>query len=171
MKELRSRKPNRLKEYDYSQNGKYFITACAKNRLELFSSIAVGAAFCRPHNTDIGEIIENEIGVLARSYQGVSVDCYVIMPNHVHMIIGIERADSGRQDGGRQDGGRQNAAPTRTITQMVGQWKRVISMKIGYPIWQKSFHDHIIRNEAEYERIAKYIKHNPDTWMEDCFYQ
>ena len=128
----------------------------------MFSSIVVGAASCRPHNTEIGEIIENEIGVLSRSYPGVSVDCYIIMPNHIHMIICIEHADSGRQD----------AAPTtRTISQMISQWKRVISIKIGYSVWQKSFHDHIIRNEGEYKRIAEYIKHNPDTWREDSFYQ
>ncbi|MCL2009640.1 MAG: hypothetical protein FWG71_03730 [Synergistaceae bacterium] len=96
MKELPKRKPNRLKDYDYSQNGAYFVTICALGRMEIFSAITVGAASCRPRLTRTGEIIENEILTLSRTYEGVSVDCSVIMPNHVHMIIGIY--GNGRQD-------------------------------------------------------------------------
>ena len=132
----------------------------------------VGAASCRPHNdsmaphndsmathnTEIGNIIENEIAILSSSYHGVSVDCFVIMPNHIHMIICINWADGGRQD----------AAPT--ISQMINQWKRAISIKVGRSVWQKSFHDHVIRNENEYIKIAEYIENNPIRWEEDCFY-
>jgi len=171
VKELPVRKPNRLKDYDYSQNGRYFITICAKDQSELFS--IVGAASCRPHNdgmathndsmvthnTEIGNIIENEITILSSSYHGVSVDCFVIMPNHIHMIICINWADGGRQD----------AAPT--ISQMINQWKRAISIKVGRSVWQKSFHDHVIRNENEYIKIAEYIENNPIRWKEDCFTQ
>jgi len=163
VKELPVRKPNRLKGYDYSQNGRYFITICAKDQSELFS--IVGAASCRPHNdgmaphnTEIGNIIENEITILSSSYHGVSVDCFVIMPNHIHMIICINWADGGWQD----------AAPT--ISQMINQWKRAISIKVGRSVWQKSFHDHVIRNENEYIKIAEYIENNPIRWEEDCFY-
>ena len=154
------RKPNRLKNYNYGTNGKYFLTICAKDRLELFSTIDVGAAFCRPRYTNIGRIIEKEITVLSRSYDGVSVECFVIIPNHVHMIISIERMDGGRQD----------AAPTATISQMMNQWKRAVSMKVGYSVWQKSFHDHVIRDEHDYKKIAEYIENNPYVWTEDRFY-
>ena len=162
MKELPQRKPNRLKDYDYSHNGAYFVTVCAKDRLELFATINVGAASCRPCLTHAGEIIENEISALSRAYEGVSVDCFVIMPNHVHMIIGIY--DTWRYE----ENGRQNAAPT--ISRMMNQWKRAISIKVGYSIWQKSFHDHIIRNENDYRRVAEYVENNPQRWTEDCFY-
>ena len=111
-----------------------------------------------PHNTEIGNIIENEITILSSSYHGVSVDCFVIMPNHIHMIICINWVDDGRQD----------AAPT--ISQMINQWKRAISIKVGRSVWQKSFHDHVIRNENEYIKIAEYIENNPIRWKEDCFY-
>ncbi|MCL2010866.1 MAG: hypothetical protein FWG71_10055, partial [Synergistaceae bacterium] len=102
-------------------------------------------------------IIENEILTLSRTYEGVSVDCSVIMPNHVHMIIGI------------YGNGRQDAAPT--VPRMMNQWKRAVSVKVGYSVWQKSFHDHIIRDEDDYRRIAEYIENNPQTWTEDCFYR
>ncbi|MCL2008997.1 MAG: hypothetical protein FWG71_00435 [Synergistaceae bacterium] len=169
MKELPKRKPNRLKDYDYSQNGAYFVTICALGRMEIFSAITVGAASCRPFPQDhpsplycprlthTGEIIENEILTLSRTYEDVSVDCSVIMPNHVHMIIGI------------YGNGRQNAAPT--VSRVMNQWKRAVSIKVGYSVWQKSFHDHIIRDEDDYRRIAEYIENNPQTWTEDCFYR
>ena len=66
------------------------------------------------------------------------------------------------------DSGRQDAAPT--VSQMIKQWKRSISMKIGYSIWQKSFHDRIIRNEKEYRQIAEYIDNNPALWTQDYLF-
>ena len=96
--ELPVRKPNRLKGYNYRQNGKYFVTICAKNRLELFSTIDVGAASCRPRFTNVGKIIEDEVAVLSHTYQDVSVERHVIMPNHIHMIICINHIDNGRQN-------------------------------------------------------------------------
>ena len=162
MNDLPQRKPNRLIDYDYNQNGAYFVTICAKDRLELFATIDVGAAFCRPCLTHVGEIIENEISTLSHTYEGVSVDCYVIMPNHVHMIIGIYGTWR------NEENGRQNAAPT--ISRMINQWKRSVSIKIGFSPWQKSFHDHIIRNENDYRRITEYVENNPQRWTEDCFY-
>ena len=135
MNYLPVRKPNRLNGYDYSRNGAYFITICAKNRECLFGNIPVGAAFCRPHYSDIGVIVSNEINALSHTYQCVNIDCYVIMPNHIHMIICVNYLDDERQ----------NAAPT--VSRMINQWKRAISIKIGYSVWQKSFHDHIIREQ------------------------
>jgi hypothetical protein len=83
------------------------------------------------------------------------------------MIIGIH--DNGRH--GQIAGeihGRQDAAPT--VSRIVGQWKRAVSLKVGYSVWQKSFHDHIIRDMNDYRRIAEYIETNPQRWMEDCFH-
>jgi len=115
MSELPIRKSNRLKGYDYSQNGAYFVTICAKDCAELFGRIIVGAASCRPQLSEIGEIVESEILRLSHTYNGVSVDYYVVMPNHVHMIIAIYNED-----------GRQNAAPCIFIPVVVSchDWGR-----------------------------------------------
>ena len=102
------------------------------------------------------------------------------------MILVIEN-DDGRQgltthvSGVREKHGRQVAAPTNSPAQpppattniqtIVGHLKRFVSMQCGYSVWQKSFHDHIIRDEDDYRRIAEYIENNPQTWTEDCFYR
>ena len=163
MNERPTRKRNRLKDYDYSQNGAYFVTICAKDRKKLFCEITAAdsisnTAECYPYSrlqlTDIGQIVDNEISKLSSIYENVIVDIYVIMPNHVHMIIRIY--------------GQQDATPT--VSRIMNQWKRAISVRRGFSPWQKSFHDHIIRNEASYNKIAEYIENNPITWEEDCFY-
>jgi hypothetical protein len=80
--DLPVRKNIRLKDYDYSQNGAYFITVCAKDHLELFASIdVVGAAICRPHLTNVGEAIENALFNVPKIYNNVAIEKYVIMPN------------------------------------------------------------------------------------------
>lgn len=96
--ELIKRKQNRLTDYDYAQNGAYFITICVNDRKPILSSITVGADIIRPNNiklTNIGKVVDYSINSILLHYDGVFVDNYVIMPNHIHMIIRIEN------DGGR----------------------------------------------------------------------
>ena len=157
MKELQKRKNIRLDGHNYSDAGAYFITICVKDGHEILwdGEPFVGAASCRPRLSTAGEVVENEIAELSHIYDGVIVTNYVIMPNHIHMIVRIS------------ENGRQNAAPT--LSRIIGQWKRTISMKLTYSIWQKSFHDHIIRDENDYKKIAEYIENNPQKWTEDCF--
>jgi REP element-mobilizing transposase RayT len=159
MSELPKRKQNRLKGFDYSQNGAYFITICAKSRAELFGNIGVGAATCRPcvELSNTGLIIDAAIHRIHDVFRHVQIDQYVIMQNHVHLIIAVD-ANSGRQV----------AAPT--ISLIVGSMKRAVSVSAGFSPWQKSFHDHIVRNDDEYRRIAEYIATNPISWHEDCFF-
>jgi len=168
MTELPKRKPNRLAGYDYSKNGAYFVTICVKGRHEILCAIAtdecnetrtaiVGANCVRPQLTDIGKIVDSEIKQLSKTYTGVSVDCFVVMPNHIHMIILI-----------LDETGQIQFAPT--VSRIIKQWKGSVTKKIGYSIWQKSFHDHIIRNEEDYYQISEYINNNPVNWKEDCFY-
>ena len=101
MNELPKRKPNRLKDYDYSQNGAYFVTICTKNHENLFGAVIVGATCGRPclHLSAVGEIVENEIKRLSQIYDGAYVDCYVVMPNHVHMAIIIQQNENERAEG------------------------------------------------------------------------
>ena len=154
--ELQKRKPNRLKNYDYSQSGIYFITICTNNRKPILSKIennadTVGANCVRP--SAIGLIIEKEILIMDSVYDNVKVDNYVIMPNHIHLLIRIE------------DSGRTQFAPT--INRIIKQFKGSITKQIGQSIWQKSFYDHIIRDDEDYLIKAQYINDNPSKWLDD----
>ena len=169
------RKPNRLPGYDYASHGAYFVTICTAKKEPLFWEGAhpgdnndrggnhVGAAISRPQATlqlsPAGRLVEQAIQAIPAHYPAVSVDKYVIMPNHVHAIIRIETSG---------DGGRMVSAPT--LSTVVGQMKRWVSKQIGRPIWQKSFYDHVIRNEKEYLDDWSYIDQNPAKWEEDALY-
>ena len=154
MKKLPVRKQNRLKGYDYSQNGIYFVTMCSKDKHELFSHIVVGDGLARPELTDIGNEICNVIDYVNNRYNQCKIIQYVIMPNHVHLLIQI----AGR------------ASPSPTVGNIVGGIKSGVSRIVGFSPWQRSFHDHIVRNEEDYSRIAEYIQNNPALWQDDCFY-
>jgi len=162
--ELQTRKPNRLKNYNYSQNGAYFITICTKDRKEILSAIenpmaTVGASIARPSLklTGVGEIVDKRINEIQNHYENVFVDNYVIMPNHIHLIIRID------------NNGRAMLAPT--ISRIIQQFKGVITKEIGNSIWQKLYYDHIIRDEYDYKNIWQYIDENPAKWFEDELYQ
>ena len=156
-KELRQRKDNRLKNHDYSTAGAYFVTLCVKDMHEVLSKIApVGARIARPSLSKAGGIVETAIENIPHIYQNVHVDKYVIMPNHIHMIIVIE------------ENGRAMRAPT--VSRIINQMKGYTTKQLSYSIWQKLFHDHIIRTEKDYLRIAQYIDENPARWQEDCYF-
>ena len=101
--------------------------------------------------------MEAEIAVLSETYSAVEIVNYVIMPNHIHMILSIGNDD-----------GRTRFTPT--VPRIIKRFKCSITKKLGFSIWQKSFHDHIIRDEAEYLRIWQYIDENPVKWDEDCYH-
>ncbi len=180
---LPARKHNRLQGYDYSQQGAYFITVCTQNRAELFGHItAVGANCVRPNCvhpncvrpstelSDLGEIVRQAIETLSNTYPMVSVEAHVIMPNHVHMIIVIGSADVDRTqtNGQKQTIGRTQFAPT--VSRMIKQWKGAITKRLGFSPWQKSFHDHVIRSQDDYLRIAEYMENNPAQWELDSLH-
>lgn len=159
------RKPIRLTEYDYASPGAYFVTVCTHDRRCILSRIDVGAAISRPQDTPIaviltpyGEIVDQAIRNIPSIYPHISVDKYVIMPNHVHLILCIHGDDAGRLI----------AAPT--VSRVIGHMKRWASKQTGIALWQKSFHEHIIRNEADYRQIGDYIASNPGKWAEDQYY-
>jgi putative transposase len=160
--DLPKRKLIRLKDYDYSQNGAYFVTICVKDRHKMLGEI-VGAIINRPNYviqlSEYGAVVDNAINDISNHYPNVFVDKYIIMPNHIHMILLLQEND-----------GRLIIAPT-TISTIIQQLKRYVSKQIGFSIWQKSFHDHIIRNEQEYLKIWEYIDTNPIKWQDDCYYE
>ena len=161
---MNSRKKNRLEFYDYSQNGAYFVTICAKDKQKIFwnnQQCSVGAVSGRPQDklNHLCLIVKIGIEKIPLYYQNITVDKYVIMLNHVHLIIRIDNNDIN---------GRPMTAPT--LSQIVNQFKGYCSKQIGHPVWQKSFHDHIIRNQADYNRIWEYVDTNAIKWESDCYY-
>jgi len=190
MEVIRMRKINRLTEFDYSQNGAYFVTICTQDMRCLFGQIVgtsensdgsnvgaeegvgenVGERIAFPHNVTVireqrpymelsntGKIVHDKIMAISQIYKSVSVSKYVIMPNHIHMIIEI---DNDFDESG-------NAMRSPTISTIMTQFKGAVSKAIGQKFWQKSFHDHIIRNQIDYENIWNYIDVNIDNWYED----
>lgn len=164
--ELPKRKRNRLENYDYSSCGAYFITICTKDRKNIFwstdQSNPVGEDSILPPDrvrlSPYGKVADEAIKEIPEHYPHIELLQYVIMPNHVHLILFIP-----------YDCGRMISSTTSILT-AVGQMKRYISKKIGLTIWQKSFYDHVIRDKNEYEKISEYIFENPIKWEFDCFY-
>lgn len=148
------RKRLRLECYDYAENGYYFVTICTKNRQNYFAR-PVGNGFIR---SAAGILAEEHLLKIPEHHPGITVDQYVVMPNHIHAIFIIEGAHSGRMN------------PAPTLSSVIGQYKAGVSRQLGFPIWQKSFYDHVIRNETDYQMIWQYIENNPLKWELDRFY-
>ena len=163
--ELPKRKPTRLKEYDYLTPGAYFVTICVKDKKQVLSKIIVGDGVLDvPQNILLshGKIAENYIEQMNEFYNHISVDKYVIMPNHIHFILKIDDTKNGTS---------RTPSPTNfEISKFVSTFKRFCNRDYGENIWQRSFHDHIIRDEKDYQKIWEYIDTNPFKWELDCFY-
>ena len=158
--ELPKRKQNRLTDYDYSQPNAYFITICTKDKRYIFWE-PVGASIARPDTVYLspkGKIVEEAIQNIPNYYPMISVDNFAIMPNHIHLLLQIHTDDYGR------------AMLAPTISTVVQQMKGYVSKKLGESVWQKLFHDHVIRGQQDYLKIWNYIEGNPSKWEEDCFY-
>lgn len=162
--DLPKRKPTRLKNYDYSQNGGYFITVCIRNKRRILSRI-VGEGSPLPKLTAYGQIVDKYIKMIDSRYPEITVEKYVIMPNHIHILAQIYKEPFGTGD----------PSPTMdaAIAWMKYQTTKEINLMRNSPgdkIWQRSFHDHIIRGTQDYEEIWQYIDENPLRWKTDCFY-
>lgn len=150
------RKHPRLKEFNYDSPGSYFITICTKDRKNILGRVVeADDLFSVPtvYLTTDGEITKYYIQQINIVYSGVQVDKYVIMPNHIHMIIQIT-----------------DEVSTISVSTIVRSLKRMINREIGRSIWQDSFYDHVIRNESSYREIWKYIDENPQKWLVDKYY-
>ena len=162
MTALPIRKPNRLKEYDYGTNGAYFITICTENRRNMLCDIVGGGDLDAPQVrlTDIGKITEKYI-LSMETIDGLYVQKYVIMPNHIHLLLQIS-----------DDGAPGSSPPTAAkIPCAIAALKRFIHKDAGVKIFQRNYPDHIIRNEHDYEEIWQYIDTNPLKWSLDKYYE
>ena len=155
--ELPKRKQNRLAGYDYSAPSAYFITVCTNNKRNLFWK-NVGAVIGRPENiplSNLGLVVKQAILDIPKHYAAVKVDHWVVMPNHIHLLLQIHTDEDGRP----------MTAPT--IQWVVNQMKGIVSKRAGFSVWQKGFYDHVIRSEQDYLDIWNYIERNPEKWEED----
>ena len=153
------RKVLRLKDYDYSQTGGYFITFCTENRAPVLSRITVGKAALRLPQvelTEYGRITEKYIQNISVAYPHISVENYVIMPNHVHLLLLVG------------DGGQGAARPT--VSAVVRSIKALVRKETGKSLFQNSFYDHILRDEQDFLIHWDYIETNPGKWAEDEYH-
>ena len=163
------RKTTRLENWDYSENAAYFVTICTQDRACILSEIPVGALHEAPAAklTKMGMVVQKVIESLPERYPAITIDKYVIMPNHIHLLmkIGMERAI--HESPLRQE-------KRSLLSQVIGYLKMNSSKEIHilYPekkVWQRSYHNHIIRNDKDYLEIWQYIDNNPARWAEDCY--
>lgn len=170
MKNLYHRKSLRLQGYDYTQSGAYFVTICAHHRLHLFGEIQNGEMLL----SSMGNIVYEQwcqTGIL-RDY--VELDMFVIMPNHVHGIIMILNTEMESDNLADREFSRPIAKSLSTI---IGAFKASVTRHVNrlpntpdHPIWQRNFHDHIIRNSDDLDRLREYVLYNPARWKIDTFY-
>lgn len=152
---MNTRKIIRLQNYDYSTNGAYFITICTKDKRKIFWDNADLQDSTYKLST-YGIIVEKAIKNIPKHYPMINVDNYVIMPNHIHIILMIDNI------------GKQMDVPTISI--VINQLKGYVSKIIGHSIWQSRFNDHVIRNEADYLKHLEYIENNPLKWELDDYF-
>ena len=155
--ELPNRKPNRLEDYDYSQNGAYFITICTRDRKRILSQI-VG---------DDAHIVPKPFGQIAEKYirNVPEIEKYVIMPDHIHMIIRLDYGSMwASTHTGINVGADAHIRPKNKIATIVRSIKTLTSKEIGESIFQRSYYDHVIRNQQDYNDIWEYIDNNPIKW-------
>ena len=193
------RKGIRLPEYDYSSEGAYFVTVCTDGKHRILSDLpTVGADdSVRPYTlsgntvvaddsvrhhvlpgttvvaddsvrpavptilTPIGKIVEDCILSLPLHNHGIRLDKYVVMPNHIHLLLRFVPSEGG-----------QSRPPLQKVMQSLKSVTTRRCWQFGVSkLWQRSFYDHVIRNETDYLKIWQYIEQNPLRWSEDIFFE
>ncbi len=161
------RRSIRLKGYDYAQPGAYFVTVCTQNHECLFGTIVDGEM----RLSKFGKIAQGEWLASADIRQEIRLDVFMVMPNHIHGVIWLVDDDVGAT--GRSPLPPQGPKP-RSLGAFVAGYKSAVTKRInrirgtpGFPVWQRNYYDHIIRNEDELNRIREYIANNPLRWHLD----
>lgn len=173
MRSLNRHKHPRLKGYDYSRAGAYFVTICTHERAHLFGCVRAGTLETGPRMdlNRYGAIVQRCWDAIPGHYPNVELDAFQIMPDHLHGIIVIVDPLRSRDEPAE---GARHAATLRGLANILGSFKSAISKGVnelrltpGSPVWQKGYYDHVIRNNAEHDRIAQYIAENPAKWAID----
>lgn len=147
----------RLRDFDYSSNNLYFVTICVQDRKSILGKVVGDRAFLSPY----GRIADTHWSKLTDRFSTIELDEYVIMPNHIHGIIGV----------------RATVKVAPTLGQIIGAYKSMVLHEclelakikdtIFGKLWQRNYYEHIIRDEDDLNRIRKYIHNNPANWTKD----
>ena len=185
--QYKDRKRTRLKGHDYSETGMYYVTICTYNRINMFGEIHDIEMILN----DAGYMVESVLKTLQNYYPGILMDTYIVMPNHIHAIIGINYPvgagpcagpDNSSNDNKTLSSGQaRGPVPTAklSLSDIVYRIKSLTTNKyidgvknnnwksFDKHLWQRSFHDHIIRTNESLDKIREYIINNPKTWDDD----
>lgn len=167
--EIHKRRSIRLKNYDYLQNGGYFITVCVKNSECILGEIRNG----KTQSSHIGEIVKNCWFEISSHFKNVILDQFVIMPNHVHGILFIDHCKgvACNVPTARNNFHSAISPKPKSLPTIIRSFKSAVSNicnKNNYHFqWHRNYYEHIIRNEHELNRIRKYIMNNPLQWELD----
>ena len=169
------RRQNRLPDYDYGQEGSYFVTLCTHNRAQLFKmEMPVGNGLCavpganatvfgtahRPFPTVENRIIHKWVKETENKFPNIRIDKYVVMPDHLHLIVTIKERHTGRS----LPDVMQFFKTMTTNAYIRGVTDGNLHAFDG-KLWQKSYYDHVIRNQQDYNEIWEYIDNNPQKWV------
>ena len=171
-KELPKRKNTRMKNYNYNWMSSYFLTICSKNHVNIFGSITKKYIENKAEDfkervpitaevklTEIGKIVQQYIESSKEVYKNIDVENYVIMPNHIHLLLYVSYNDN------------ETKKFSAEIPKYVSSLKHLVNKECGENVFQRSYHDHIVRGEKDFDKIWDYIDGNPIRWHEDCFYR
>ncbi len=164
--ETHHRRSVRLKEYDYSQPGAYFVTICSWLRAFIFGEIVNG----KMELNEYGMVLEREWLNINNGRHNIDLDQFVVMPNHMHGIVVI----NGRGVLQYDPANNELQPSSQTIGSIIRRYKSATARQIniirstpGMPVWQRNYFEHIIRNEIEMDNIWEYIRNNPVRWAFD----
>lgn len=158
------RKIIRLSGFDYATPGYYYVTLCTKNKQCLFGKVAGGEMMINA----LGRIVVEVWQGLASNFSDLVLDEFIVMPNHVHGLVRIEKRLSFKE-----------AGTAATLSQVVGALKskstllcrkRLFPEKKKLEFWQKTFYDRVIRNEEELLKVREYIRYNAQKWEKDEYF-
>jgi len=177
------RRSIRLKGYDYSQEGLYFITICVQGRACLFGEIENGKMVLNA----AGKMVELEWLKLPERFKNIELHEYMVMPNHFHAILEIVENGMVNTKGQPQGIAPTTTTPTnvngKTVGEMVGAFQSIVTVNyirgvkslrwepFNGKLWQRNYWEHIIRDEQSYQRISEYIINNPAKWDDDKLYE
>ena len=192
---IHHRRSIRLKGYDYSQAGLYFITICCQDRVCRLGKIENGVMICN----ELGEIAYREWMKTAELRPQIELDAFMVMPNHIHGILKINEIDMDTLHSPNNTGenmgdnmgdnmgecnspnntGECNSplrSPSNTIGAIIRGYKSSVTKQFGLmgfdeKLWQRNYYEHIIRDEQSYQIISEYIINNPKKWADDKFYK
>ena len=184
--DIHNRRSIRLRGYDYSRSGAYFITICAYERTCLFGEIEKmsGDKSGECHSplrgmviNEFGRIVQDEWLKSSKIRTEIELGAFVVMPNHFHGIVNIAAQPVVGAYGNTPNQKMGMRSPAKTIGAMVRGFKSAVTKRInetrkapGVPVWQRNYYEHVIRNEVDYNRIAEYVATNPYRWIEDTLH-